>query len=450
MIKRKIIVIGGSAAGPAASAKAKRVNPQNEVVLYEAGNYISIGTCELPYVLTGEIENLEKIIFFTPESFEKEKGVKVFVRHRVESIDRVKKRIYVRDLNTQKVFEDYYDKLILCTGSIKKIHSEFKQNLDNVFYLKTVDDAKSILNFVSKNNITSSLLIGTGYTGLEVLEFLKKISNRVYATDIAELPLTGFDLEFRKIVLDKMNELNINFLPAGNYIKVIAKDNKVTHIMVNKEKIDVDLVLISIGVKPENSLAQQCGLSMNFPSDSIKVDDKQKTSDDNIYAAGDCSGVKEFITKKQIWLPLSTLAYNSGHVAGANAAGENISTLPVVRNMVFKFFDINFALVGLNMPELNDLTLNKVSVSTIGSSKINIMPNGEKHFIKLYYKKDDGKILSAQFVGGEDIVGKANLISFAIRNNISIQKLYETNYAYTPSLSPFIDSLSIISKKSRD
>ncbi|MFN3135837.1 MAG: FAD-dependent oxidoreductase, partial [Candidatus Kryptonium sp.] len=110
--KRKIIVIGGSAAGPAAAAKAKRTNPDNEIILYEAGDYISIGTCEIPYVLSGEVESLDKIIFFSPETFEKEKGVKVKIRHRVESIDKHKKKIYVRDLQTQKVFEDDYDKLI--------------------------------------------------------------------------------------------------------------------------------------------------------------------------------------------------------------------------------------------------------------------------------------------------------------------------------------------------
>lgn len=141
--KRKIIVVGGSAAGPAAAAKAKRINPENEVILYEAGNYISIGTCEIPYVLSGEIESVDKIIFFTPETFEKEKGVKVKINHHVEAIDRQKKKIFVRDLRTQKILEDNYDKLILCTGSLKKIHPEFRTGLKNIFYLKTVDDVKS-------------------------------------------------------------------------------------------------------------------------------------------------------------------------------------------------------------------------------------------------------------------------------------------------------------------
>lgn len=450
MIKRKIIVIGGSAAGPAAAAKAKRVNPANEVILYEAGDYISIGTCEIPYVLTGEIENPDKIVFFTPESFEEEKGVKVKIQHRVESIDEQKRLIYVRELTSNKIFAENYDKLILCTGSSKKIHPSFRVGLNNVFYLKTIGDLKSVITFVNSIKVNNALIIGAGYTGLELLEFLNSIAQNVYLVDKEDLPLPGFDYEIRKIILEKIKEKNINFIGGVNSIIPFEKDSVVTKVKVDKEFIVTDLILISIGFEPNNSLAKAAGLSLNHPCGSIKVDDKQKTSDDNIYAAGDCCGVKEFITKKTRWIPLASIAHDQGHVAGANASGDFESFEPVVRNTAFRFFDVNVAMVGLTTQEIEANRIHYKEVSVLSNSRIKIMPGGSKHFIKVKFKADDKKIISANLVGGEDIVGKANLISFAIKNSIPVNKLSQTNYAYTPTLSPLIDTLSILSKKASE
>ncbi len=447
MLKRKIIVVGGSAAGPAAAAKAKRVNPKNEVILYEAGKYISIGTCELPYVLSGEIEQVEKLIFFSPETFEKEKGVKVKINHRVEFIDKNKKKIYVRDLINQNLFEDTYDKLILCTGSTKKIHPTFRNGLTNVFYLKTIDDAIAIQNFIRENKINSALVIGASYTGLEALEFVKKISSETYLIDILELPLQGYDFEIQKILLEKLDEKKINFIGGVKELRIFEKENRVTRIKINQEEIEVDFVLITIGFEPNNSLAKVANLSLNSPCGSIKVDEKQRTSDDNIYAAGDCCGVKEFITKKIRWIPLATYAHNQGHVAGANAAGEPATFSQIVRNVAFRFFDINISLVGLTTDEIEDNRINYKDVSTVGNSRVKIMPGGKKHFVKIKYKAEDKKIISANLIGGDDVIGKANLISFAIKNNIPITKFYETDFLYTPTLSPLIETLSILGKK---
>lgn len=450
LLKRKIIVVGGSAAGPAAAAKAKRTNPSNEVILYEAGEFISIGTCEIPYVLTGEVESLEKIIFFTPETFEKEKGVKVKTRHLVEAIDKQKRKIFVRDLQSQKLFEDNYDKLILCTGSAKKYHPNFRVGLKNVFYLKTIEDLKAIQTFFNQNNINSALVIGAGYTGLEALEFVTKVANTVYIADVSEYPLPGFDFEIRKILLEKILEKGIIFLPDANNIQPIEKDNRIIRVKIGNQQIETDFILITIGFEPNNSLARQVNLSLNFPCGSIKVDEKQKTSDDNIYAAGDCCGVKEYITKKTRWIPLASFAHNQGHVAGANASGVPEIFGQIVRNVAFRFFDLNIALVGLTIQEIEDEHIKFKEIFHIGNSKIKVMPGNIKHFIKIKYRPDDKKIISANLIGGEDIIGKANLISFAIKNNISIDKFYETNFAYTPTLSPLIDTLSILSKKSGD
>ncbi|MGB5288117.1 MAG: FAD-dependent oxidoreductase, partial [Ignavibacteriaceae bacterium] len=162
-----IIVIGGNAAGPAAAAKAKRFNPNSDVLLFEASEFISTGTCEMPYVLSGEIDDYRKIVFFSPSSFQNEKGVKVFVKHFVEEIDTKKKQVTVKNLMENKILNYDYDKLILTTGSKAKTLTGFDTQLKNVFTLKNINDFRRINDFVSDGRVSKAIVIGSGYIGLE-------------------------------------------------------------------------------------------------------------------------------------------------------------------------------------------------------------------------------------------------------------------------------------------
>lgn len=446
MLKRKIIVIGGSAAGPAAAAKAKRVNPEHEVVMYEAGEYISIGTCEIPYVLSGEIDNYEKILFYNPESYESEKKVRVKNFHRVESIDRIKKRIFVRDTKNNIQFNDNYDKLILCTGSVKRFHPEFPKGLKNVFYLKTVDDLRAIQRFIQEKKITNSVIIGAGLTGLESIAFVSKYSGSVLLIDSNPLPLNGYSEEVQKIVLDKLHSDKIEFFGGVSSVSPKLKNDYVEAIVIDGEVHSVDFVLVTIGFEPNTSLSQASKLS-HHKDNAIRVDRKLQTSDDNIFAAGDCISVENFITKKPMWLPLATLSHNFGHVAGANAAGESFYAESVVKNLLLKLSDLSIAHVGLTWKEIKNFGIHCEELSAVGNSRIKIIPNGEKHFVKIFYESRTKKIIGADLIGGEDIIGKANLLSFAIKNNITMNKLNAVDYAYTPVLSTFIETLSIMGRK---
>ncbi len=446
MLQRKIIVVGGSAAGPAAAAKAKRVNPEHEVIMYDAGEYISIGTCEIPYVLSGEIDDYEKILFYNPESFESEKNVKVKNFHRIESIDKVKKKIVVRDIKNNFQFSENYDKLILCTGSVKRVHPEFPIGLKNVFYLKTVDDLRAIQQYFNGRKIRNSVIIGAGLTGMESIEFVRKYSDSVLLVDRNPLPLNGFSEQVQKILLDKIHSDKIEFLGGVSSVTPKIKSDYVEAIVINGEIHQTDFVLITIGFEPNTVLSQTAKLS-HHNNNSIRVNRKLQTSDDNIFAAGDCISVENFITKKPMWLPLATLSHNFGHIAGANAAGESIYADAVVKNILLKVSDVSVAQVGLSVKEIESSGLHCNELSAAGNSRIKVMPTGEKHFVKIYYETKSKKIVGADLIGGEDIIGKANLLSFAIKNNISIIKLNAMDYAYTPVLSSFIDTLSVLGKK---
>ena len=217
----RIIVIGGNAAGPAAAAKAKRFNPNADVLLFEANEFISTGTCEMPYVLSGEIDDYQKIIFFSPASFQEEKGVKVYVKHLVETIDKKKKQVIVRSLIEDKIINFDYDKLILTTGSKAKTLPGFDAQLKNVFTLKNINDLIRINDFVSKETVSKAIVIGSGYIGLEAVEALKKRNITVQLIEKEKRPLQGADKEFGDEVLKILINNGIEFIGGVNDLEPV-------------------------------------------------------------------------------------------------------------------------------------------------------------------------------------------------------------------------------------
>ncbi len=192
----KIIVVGGNAAGPAAVAKAKRINPNADVLLFEASEFVSIGTCEMPYVLSGDIEDYRKIIFYSPTSFQEEKGVKVYVKHFVQEIDPKKKIVIVKDLVEDKIINHEYDRLILATGSKAKTLPGFDTQLQNVFVLKNINDLIQIDKYIKEQKVRRAIIIGSGFIGLETAEALVNRNIKVKIIDKESRPLPAADIEF--------------------------------------------------------------------------------------------------------------------------------------------------------------------------------------------------------------------------------------------------------------
>ncbi len=436
--------MGGNAAGPAAAAKAKRTNPDCEVILFEASPFISTGTCELPYVLSGEVEDVNSIVFFDEKSFEEKKGVKVFTQHKVLSINRYDRRILVEDLKTssQKSFE--YDKLILTTGSLARKIPELNKNLKNVFNLKSVGDYLKIKDFLNKNSLKSLAIIGSGYIGLEAAEAFSKLGFDVTLFDIESLPLPGAEPEIRNLIFERINK-EVNFI-GGQKLRYNIENDRCKSITAGSELIDTDIVLVSIGVKPNTSLAIDAGLKVG-DSGGIKVNNKLQTSDPDIYAAGDNIEIKFAIANKHGLLPIATLARDFGHIAGANAAGRNEFVKPVLKNIAVKIFDDIYSSVGLTEAEAKSSPFAIDSVVGIAYNKVHVMPESRKVFGKLVYEKRTGRILGGSFLGGEEVTGYSNLLSGFIKLNGSISQLAETNFNYTPPASPFINILTILAKK---
>lgn len=445
MNNKRIIIVGGNAAGPSAAAKAKRVNPSAEVLMFEASPYISTGTCELPYVLSGLIENTEKIVFFDADKFKDEKGVDVHVNAFVQSIDRRNKEIsVVYKSGNKKVFG--YDKLILTTGAKVKKLSVLTEELLNIFNLKNVSDVNLIKDFILKHKVKNTIIIGGGYIGIEAAEALNKLNLNVTLIEKNEFPMNSSEREIQKLIFETITKNNVNFIGNVKKIRPIISDQLIKSINVDNRIIDCDLVIAATGFEPNNYLALSTGIKVgNFGG--IKVDSKLKTNDASIYAAGDNIEVTNSITNKPMYLPLATLAHEYGHIAGANAAGENNSVRPVVKNIAVKIFENVYSSVGLSSKEAITEKINFDEVSEIVPNLVKVMPNSKKVFGKILYDKFSLRLLGASFYGGSEVTGYADLISALINQKSKVSALSEINYNYTPPNSPFINLLSVLGRK---
>jgi NADPH-dependent 2,4-dienoyl-CoA reductase/sulfur reductase-like enzyme len=447
MIKpKKIIVVGGNAAGPAAAAKAKRFNPEAEVILFEAGSFISTGTCEMPYVLSGEIDDYKKIIFFSPEQFCTEKGVMVFVNHKVESINRKDKKVIVKDIRKGCSLEFCYDKLVLATGSISRKLEQIPAGLKNVYNLKNVEDLINILDLINNNSAKNVVIIGAGYIGLEATEALHNRGISVTILEKFQYPLPSTETDIQHLTFALLKHKGVSFYGNTDEIKITTKADYLRSINLDSRLLEFDIVLNAAGSVPNTELAKNCGLEIGAKG-GIKVDSRLRTSCQDIYAAGDCIEVTNAITNRPDYFPLATLAHDFGHIAGENAAGGNKRIEPVVKNMSVKIFDKFLVNVGLNSDEAKKEKYLFNSVQEVVPNLIKVMPESDKVFGKIIYEKEGKKILGATFFGGREVSGYGDLISAFIKTKQSTDVLASVNFNYTPPLSPMINLLSMLGRK---
>ncbi len=445
---KNIIVVGGNAAGPAAAAKAKRTDKNANVILIEASPFISTGTCEMPFIISGKIDDYKKVVFFNEKSFYEKKGVKVYSKHRAENINAKAKTIIVRNLETDEEKEFEYDKLILTTGSVPKVIPPLAKGFENLFYLKNIPNLIEILNYLEKNPVKNALIIGGGYIGLESAEAFVERGINVTVVELEELPLPGAEPEIRNLAKEELKANGVEFYGGIPYEFLFSGD-KIKGIKIEGRILEFDLVLSSVGVKPNVELAEKARLEIGRFG-GIITDSKQKTSDWNIFAAGDNTEIINAVTGKVDYIPIATIAYNQSYVAGINAAGGNAFSPPVVPNVAVKIFGQNYASVGITEEKAAQYFTSVKSVSAIGFSLIKVMPESRKVFGKLVFETETKRILGASFWGAKQVTGYADLISALIRAKADYRILEDVNYNYTPPLSPFINILSILGKKAND
>jgi len=443
-MKRRIVVIGGVAAGTSAAAKAKRTNPDAEVVLYEAGDHISYGVCEIPYFVSDEITDPEKLLIYTPERFLKEKNVTAFTNHYVDRIDTSKRELTVKNIGSGKIQRDHYDKLILATGCESKKLGLEGENARNVFHVKSLSAAYALKKFIRDEKPESAVIIGSGFIGLEMAEAFRNIGLDVTLISKSSLPMSSMETEIRILVKEEIESRGIRFI--GNAQPEwfgVGQQNNVVAVGTKNESIAADLVVVAIGVRPNTALASASGIKIGNFGGIVTTDRMNVFGADNVFAAGDCCEIKNIITQKSMYLSLATTASKTGWVAGENAAGGTSKFSGAVKAIGLRFFDKEISQVGLNTSEAAQYGFQPVSATITASTKAGMMSGNSKITITAIADKKSGTLLGANIFGGDGSVLRGNIFAVALRQKMTVSEIAELDLIYTPPLAPLWDGVLV-------
>jgi NADPH-dependent 2,4-dienoyl-CoA reductase/sulfur reductase-like enzyme len=439
---RRILVIGGLAAGPSAASKAARILPDAEVVLFEQGDAVSYGICEIPYYISGEVAP-EGLISYTPEGLRTKKRVDARVLHRVEEIQLQRRSLAVRNLRTGAVEEEGYDRLIIATGSRPRSLGLDGERLRNVFRVKTLDEGHALRKYIDEAKPRTAVIIGGGYIGMEMCDVLRALGLDVTLIHNHSLPMKGLERETQEKVREELERHGVTFM--GQAITegfVTGKDQRVTHVVTGQGTCEADLVIVAIGVQPDTALAKKAGLRLGTCS-GILTDQRQQTSADNVFAAGDCCEVKSLVTGKQVYLPLATVASKAGWTAGTNAAGGNTVFRGAIRAIAVRVFGLEVANVGASAEEARAAGLDPVTESITAWSRVAVMPGARQVTVTAIADRSTRRLLGANVFGPEGAVLRANTLAVAIQQKATVDDMQQWDLAYSPPFTPLWDPLIV-------
>lgn len=439
---KRILVIGGLAAGPSAASKAKRVNPEYDVLLFEQGEHVSYGICEIPYYIGGEVAG-DKLVVNTPQQLREKKGVDVRILHRVEEILPTKRKIVVRDLQNAKTIEEPYDRLIIATGSRPKKIGVQGEDARNVFTVKSLDDGLKIYKYLETEKPKKTILIGGGYIGIEMADALRARNLDVTMLHVHSLPMDGLEREAREQVREELERHEVQFIAhATTEGFVVDKEQRVTHVVTKDGTFEADLVILALGVVPNSELARQAGIRIGT-SGGILTDQRQLTNLDNIYAAGDCCEVRNLVNNRSMFIPLATIASKQAWVAGENAAGGTATFRGAIRSIAVRVFGLGVARVGLSSEEAQASGFDVVTETITAWSKVAMMPGSKKVWIKTIADKRSKRLLGVNVIGEDGVVLRANTFAVAIQHKMTIDEIQQWDLAYSPPFTPLWDPILV-------
>ena len=434
----KTIIIGGVAGGATAAARLRRLDEKAEIIILERGEYVSFANCGLPYYIGGVITDREDLTLQTPESFKERFNIDVRVLNEAVKISPDTKTVTVKNLRTGETYEETYDKLILSMGA-----EPIRPNIEgadgsNVFTLRNIPDTLKIKNYINTAKPRSAVVIGGGYIGVEMAENLAQAGLKVAIVELADHLIAPLDFDMAADVHRYIKSKGI-YLHLNNGVKAI---NGNTVILQNGE-ITADMIIMSVGVRPETAIAKECGIKLN-PRGSIVVNNKMQTNIPNIYAVGDAVEVEDFITKKPAFIPLAGPANKQGRIAADNIAGFESVYTGTQGSAVLKLFDMTIATTGLNEKSATAAGIDYDKTYTYSASHATYYPGAAQMSIKALWDKKTLKIIGAQIVGFDGVDKRMDVLATAIRLGAKITDLTTLELCYAPPFSSAKDPVNML------
>ena len=427
----RVVIIGGGACGASCATRLRRLDENCEITILERTNEVSIANCGLPYYCSDVINDREKILVSNPEKFRNMFKIEVKLNTEVTEINRNEK--FVLTQNNEKY---YYDKLVLAQGA-----NPIKPNIEginnrNILTLRTLSDADNIKKYISENNVKKAIVVGGGFIGVEMAENLAHLGIETKLVELSEQILTPVDYEIACFAQNEMKANGIELILADG-----VKSFSENEIELNSGKrIPFDIVILSIGVNPETTLAKNAGLKVNR---GIKVNEYMQTSDEEIFAGGDNVEIKSFINDDDVIIPLAGPANRQGRIIADNIYGIKSTYKKSQGTSVLKVFDYTVACSGYNEKLLKRMQIPYWKILTFGNSHAGYYPNSTSTLYKLLFN-NDGKILGVQAVGQDGVEKRIDVVASIMRNNGSIQELLDSELCYAPPYSSAKDPVNIL------
>ncbi|MGZ3568688.1 MAG: FAD-dependent oxidoreductase [Thermodesulfobacteriota bacterium] len=440
-MKKRLLVIGGVAAGPKAAAKARRCNPEMEIVIYQEEDDISYAGCGLPYYVSGVIKDREKLISRTPGKFAQD-GIKILKNRKIEKIDLQNSTLTGRRIGSGETFTDRFDRLVIATGAYPIRPKIEGIDLENVFYLRSIFDADAIFEKIRNESIGNVVIAGGGYIGLEMAESLVQLKKKVTIVELAPQILTLFDEDFAGILRQYLEKKGVTIFTSEGIKALKGREGKVTRVQTVVRHLEADAVLMSLGIRPQVDLAKQAGLKIG-ETGAVWVNEKMETSAEGIYAAGDCAETTHLVTGKKVWIPLGSTANKQGRVVGVNGCGGSATFPGVMGTTVFKTFDFNVAKTGLSMREAEKEGFHPVQAVVRGFDRAHYYPGRKESALKVIADKETGRILGGQAVGEGPSDKFIDILAMALHGRMTCRQLAAVDLAYAPPYSPVLSPIIV-------
>ena len=455
MVNKKILVIGGVAAGTSAASKAKRIDPDADVKIIQDERVVSYGACGIPYVIEGIVSDFQELIERSADIFKKEYQIDVITNTRAQRIDRDKKEVYTIDLQNRVETIYGYDSLVIATGAraiIPNIKGVDQTDGDDIFLIRNYEDGLKIYDSKKAKNASTCVVVGAGLVGLEMIEaFTKRKARRKMDITVVEmsdhvLP-TMLDKNMAKIVQRELESNGVKVITGEQVEEIvgnsISRDDNVKTIKTNTNRqIDTDFILLGTGVRPNSEIAKDTGIELGY-ANAIKVNDYMRTNIPDIFSAGDCATARSYITNENMYIPLGTTANRQGRVARENAAGGDARFRGIAGSAITKVFDLYIGKTGLTKQEALNYGFDPIEEEIESVTRAGYYPDSKPIWIKIIADRKSGRILGSQIVGGEGVKERIDLIALALLLKADLRDLSSYDACYVPPASPVWEPLNI-------
>ncbi|MGR8933385.1 MAG: FAD-dependent oxidoreductase [Gammaproteobacteria bacterium] len=434
--KKRVLIVGGVAGGASCAARLRRLCEQCEIVLIDKGEHVSFANCGLPYFVGDVIKEERKLLLATPDLFQNRFNIQVLIRHEMTAIDRARKTVAVTDLLSGTRREEPYDALVLSTGAAAVTPPLPGIDLPGIHVLRTIPDSQKLK--AAAQTAKRAVIIGAGFIGLEMAENLAGLGLQVTLIEMAPQVMPPLDAEMAGYVSSCLQAHHIRLI-LGCAVQAFERTDDGLQVVYNGGRLDTDMVLLAIGVKPASELARQAGLEIGRRG-GIRVDNRQQTSDPSIWAVGDVVEVEDFISRQQTTVPLAGPANRQGRIAAASileAFNPELNRQQHFRGVqgtsVCRVFDLTIALTGSSEKALQKAGAeNYRAVYLHPGHHAGYYPGAEPIHMKLLYATPGGKILGVQAVGKAGVTRRVDVIAMAIQMGATVFDLEESELCYAP------------------